>query len=193
MPKTKQFDIDEALQKAKELFREKGYNGTSMGELVKATGLNRSSLYDTFGDKHSLYIQSLQHYQKEMQDSLAEQLKKMDSPRKKIRQLFHHTVQQILKDPRRKGCFMVNATTELANLDKEIEQLASTNLENMEQQFYQWVKEGQDMGEINKTHSPKALARFLFNSFSGLRVTGQTKPDKATLEDIVKVTLAALD
>ena len=56
MPKTKQFDEAEVLEKAKELFTEKGYNGTSMDDLVQVTGLSRSSIYDTFGDKHGLFL-----------------------------------------------------------------------------------------------------------------------------------------
>ena len=62
MPKVKQFDEAEVLKKAKAVFTEKGYNGTSMDDLVQATGLSRSSIYDTFGDKHGLFLKTLDQY-----------------------------------------------------------------------------------------------------------------------------------
>jgi TetR/AcrR family transcriptional regulator, transcriptional repressor for nem operon len=193
MPKTKQFDEAEVLQRARELFREKGYNGTSMDELVKVTGLNRSSLYDTFGDKRNLYIRSLEEYQQNTLRLREESLQKITSPRKKIQYMFNQSVKEILSDPRRKGCFMVNATTELANQDKKVSKLAGSNMECMEGLFYQWIKEGQAIGEIANLYNAKALARYLFSSISGLQVIGQTVDDKSVLEDVVKVTLSVLD
>jgi TetR/AcrR family transcriptional repressor of nem operon len=193
MPKTKQFDETEVLQKAKEVFSEKGYNGTSMDDLVKATGLSRSSIYDTFGDKHGLFLKSLDLYRCMQQSGLEQQCAKTDSPRKKIRAIFDFTIKEILNDKDRKGCLLVNVSMELSAVDKEVAALSQSNMEDMEQIFSSLVKEGQAKGEIAKKFTPKALGRHLYSSLMGLRVTGISKPDADVLREIVKLTLSILD
>lgn len=193
MPKTKQFDEHEVLNKAKDLFHKKGYNGTSMDELVQATGLSRSSIYDTFGDKYSFYIRTLEFYKKQARSDMEKALEKISSPRKKIEYFLDLTVKDITNDLNRKGCFMVNATTELAGADTKIADIACVNMQEMEEKFYTWIKEGQAAGEISKTHTARSLARHLYNTLTGLRVTGKTNPDKTLLKDIVKTSLSVLD
>ncbi len=193
MPKAKQFNEGEVLQKARDVFWKQGYNGTSMDELVKATGLSRSSIYDTFGDKHGLYVKSLKYYSEAQTEKLLIELPSGLSSRKRINWFFQHHIDVSLTDPNRKGCFMLNSTTELANLDNSINQLAVDNMDQMEALFLSWIKEGQANGEISKRFKAKALSRHLFNCINGLKVIGQTKPDKSTLEDIVKVSLSVLD
>ncbi len=193
MPKTKQFDEAAVLEKARNVFWKKGYNGTSMDELVKATGLSRSSIFDSFGDKHGLYMKALQHYQQEKRQSLVEGIPSAFSSRKKISWIFQNSIAQALCDRQRKGCFMVNTTTELANIDSSMNKIVNANMEAMEEIFHTLVKEGQAAGDINKKFSAKALARNLFSSFNGLTIIGQTRPDKELLEDIAKVALSVLD
>ena len=193
MPKTKQFDEAAVLEKARNVFWKKGYNGTSMDELVKATGLSRSSIYDSFGDKHGLYMRALQHYQLEKRQSLVEGIPPALSSRKKIGWIFQNSIAQALGDRQRKGCFMVNTTTELANIDSSMNKIVNANMEAMEEIFYSLVKEGQAAGDITKKFSAKALARNLFSSFNGLTIIGQTRPEKELLEDITKVALSVLD
>ncbi|MFT3824317.1 MAG: TetR/AcrR family transcriptional regulator [Chitinophagaceae bacterium] len=193
MPKDKTFNEEEVLQKATELFWTKGYNGTSMDELTQATGLSRSSIYDSFGNKYNFFNKSIRYYQQQQLDAVEKVVGKHNSPLKKIKALFQYAVEDILQDKQRKGCLVVNTTTELANVDKEVAALVLDNMNGMEAMFAGWIKAGQQQGEINTTFSPQAIARFLYNGYSGLRVIGQTKQDKKTLEDIVKVTLSVLD
>ncbi|WP_166437142.1 TetR/AcrR family transcriptional regulator [Niastella caeni] len=193
MPKTKQFDENEVLMKAKELFSEKGYNGTSMDDLVQATGLSRSSIYDTFGDKHGLFLKSLNHYRNSQQGDMEKQCAKTDSPKKKIRSIFDYTIKNILSDKDRKGCLLINVSMELSAVDKEVAAVSLSNMEDMEQIFGSLVKEGQSKGEISKKFTPKALGRYLYSSLIGLRVTGMNRPDIDTLREIVKLALSILD
>lgn len=193
MPKFKQFDEAAVLAKAQEIFSEKGYNGTSMDDLVKATGLSRSSIYDTFGDKHGLYLKSLEQYRSDQHAGLAGLLEKTTSPRKKIQLLFESTIREIIADKKRLGCLMVNASMEMTCVDKEIANLANLSIEESEQRFYKWIKEGQAAGEITRKFSAKALARHLLNSFMGLRMTGRNRPDPEALRDIIKLSLSILD
>jgi TetR/AcrR family transcriptional repressor of nem operon len=193
MPKKKQFDETEVLVKARELFSEKGYNGTSMDDLVQATGLSRSSIYDTFGDKHGLFLKSLNQYRCSQTADLEKQCAKSDSPKKKIRAIFDYIIRDILQDKDRKGCLMINMSMELSAVDEEVAAVSVTNMEEMEQTFSSLVKEGQAKGEISKKFTPKALGRHLYSSLMGLRVTGMNRPDADSLREIVKLTLSILD
>jgi len=193
MPKVKQFDEVEVLKKAKDVFTEKGYNGTSMDDLVQATGLSRSSIYDTFGDKHGLFLRTLDQYKTAQLDDLTQLQAKTDSPKKKIRIIFDYTVKDILTDEERKGCMLVNASIEMSCVDKVIAKAALESMEEMEGHLYILIKEGQAKGEIAKKASPKALARYLYNSLMGLRMVGKSRPDADALREIVKVTLSILD
>jgi TetR/AcrR family transcriptional repressor of nem operon len=193
MPKTKQFDETEVLIKAREVFSVKGYNGTSMDDLVHATGLSRSSIYDTFGDKHGLFLKSLNHYCATQGDELQSQCAKTDSPKKKIRAIFDYTLKGIMSDKERKGCLMVNMSMELNAVDKEVAAISLANMEDMEQTFSALVKEGQAKGEISKKFSPKAMGRLLYSNLMGLRVSGMNRPEPDALKEIVKLALSILD
>ncbi|MBO9204133.1 MULTISPECIES: TetR/AcrR family transcriptional regulator [Niastella] len=193
MPKTKQFDETEVLIRARELFCKKGYNGTSMDDLVQATGISRSSIYDTFGDKHGLFLKSLDQYRNEQQCTMEQQTAKSDSPKKKIRAIFEYFINDILADKDGKGCLLINVSLELGSVDNEVATIFHANMDDMEQLLASLIKEGQAKGEIPKKFTPKAMARHFYNSLMGLRVTGTNKPDGELLREIVKLTLSILD
>jgi TetR/AcrR family transcriptional repressor of nem operon len=181
------------LKKAKNVFTEKGYNGTSMDDLVQATGLSRSSIYDTFGDKHGLFLKTLDQYTAAQFCDLKQLQAKTDSPKKKIRVIFDYVMKDILSDEDKKGCMLVNVSMEMSCVDKEIAKAALQNMEDMEEHFYKLLKEGQTKGEIAKKASPKALARYLYNSLMGLRIVGKSRPDADALRETVKIILSILD
>jgi TetR/AcrR family transcriptional regulator, transcriptional repressor for nem operon len=193
MPKTKQFEEAAVLQKAGDVFWEKGYNGTSMDELVAATGLSRSSIYDTFGDKHGLYLKALAHYQQSQQAQMEQWMPPNIGPRKKIELFLQKSANASLSDNQQKGCFILNTTTELANVDDHIKDFVANNMVAMEALLLEWVKEGQSSGQISKRFTAKAIARHLFSTLNGLKVVAQIKADKAALQDIVKLALSVLD
>lgn len=190
MPTVKQFDTDEVLEKAMELFWEKGYNGTSINDLVEATGLSRSSLYATYQDKHRLFMTALKRYQELNDTALADRLKDVSTAKGKIEMVFRSTLQAILKEPFGKGCFMVNTAAEMANQDAGIARVASEDFGGMEALFVSLLKQGQAAGEISKETRVKPMAQYLFSSYLGLRIMGQTQPDKVRLENIIALALS---
>src|ERR1700733_563742 len=117
MARTKDFDETQVLAKAIKLFWQKGYNGTSMQDLVDALGISRSSLYDTFGDKHQLYIKALESYEQAETAKRNKALDKSIPARTAIRQLLDYTLQDLISDKQHKGCFLTNAAVENAALD----------------------------------------------------------------------------
>src|SRR3954464_11387329 len=110
MARPKEFDREEALNRAMEVFWSRGYEAASVGELVKRMGINRQSLYDTFGDKHSLYLQALDRYREVEGAKLFELLERPGPVKRALRHLFRSVVERSLDDEERRGCFMGNAT-----------------------------------------------------------------------------------
>jgi TetR/AcrR family transcriptional regulator, transcriptional repressor for nem operon len=193
MARTKDFDESEVLAKAVKLFWQKGYNGTSMQDLVDGLGISRSSIYDTFGDKHQLYLKALCTYR---QNAIAvrDQILNASVPAKAaIRQLMDLTIDQMIRDKQHKGCFLVNSAVENAPHDKETNAIVCQNDRQVENAFYEVIKRGQTNGEIASKQDPRALARFLFNNIVGIQVTAKSATDKAAFDDIVSLTMSVLD
>ena len=193
MARTKEFNEDQALDKAIEIFWHKGYNGTSAQDLVTHLGLSRSSLYDTFGDKQKLFAQSLLRYQKQSQDQVIKLLGESENVKETLHDIFKQAVIESLEDRITKGCFMVNSSVELAMHDEEIAKIVKDNSQTMEEVFTKAVKKGQAAGHISKTTDARVLARFIFNNYSGIRVLARTgERDKQVYDDIVKALFSIL-
>lgn len=192
MSRTKEFDEADVLGKAVALFQSKGYNGTSAQDLVDTLCISRSSLYDTFGDKRTLFIKALKHYQLTASKSMIEMVNNSTNIEETIRIIFTTTIKEALEDKLSKGCFMVNTTIELAPHDKEIAEIVNQNMADVEQALCLAIKKGQNQGVFTKSKSALALARFLFNNISGLRVASKSGAEKKVYDDVVQVVLSAL-
>jgi TetR/AcrR family transcriptional repressor of nem operon len=193
MARTKEFNEDQALDKAIEIFWHKGYNGTSAQDLVTHLGLSRSSLYDTFGDKQKLFAQSLLRYQKQSQDQVIKLLDESENVKETLHDIFKQAIIESLEDRITKGCFMVNSSVELAMHDEEIAKIVKNNSQTMEEVFTKAVQKGQAAGHISKVTDAKVLARFIFNNYSGIRVLARTgERDKQVYDDIVKALFSIL-
>jgi TetR/AcrR family transcriptional repressor of nem operon len=193
MARTKDFDENEVLSKAIDIFWHKGYNGTSMQDLVDGLGISRSSLYDTYGDKHTLYIKALESYQSKNSGEVCAIVNSAAPAKETIKKLLEFITGELLKDQKHKGCFMLNAEVEVAPHDVEVSQLVCANDQQVEDAFYQAIKNGQDRGEITNKQDARALARFTFNTVKGIRVTAKSTTDKALFDDIINLAVAALN
>jgi len=193
MARHKEFDRDEALQKAMEVFWSRGYEAASIQELIKHMGINRQSLYDTFGDKHALYLQALDRYREVEGRKLFELLERPGSVKKNLQQLFKGVVEGALCEGERRGCFMGNAMSELAGRCKATAVRACSNMAAMEDGFYRALLRGKKDGELKGVLDLRAVARFLYSSLQGLLLMAKATQDRRKLEDVVKVTLSVLD
>ena len=193
MARTKDFDEDEVLQKAMNLFWHKGYNGTSMQELVDGLGISRSSMYDTFGDKHTLFMKALENYKKMATAEMKAIVDNAPTAKEAIRRMFEYTVAELLRDDQHRGCFLVNAGVEMAPHDAEVSKMLCENDKQLEKYFNEAIKTGQSNGEISNEQSSHALAQFILNSIKGIRVTAKSGADKKVFRDIVEVTMRVLN
>jgi TetR/AcrR family transcriptional repressor of nem operon len=192
MARHKEFDRDEALHKAMEVFWSRGYEAASIQDLVKHMGINRQSLYDTFGDKHALYLLSLDRYHEIESRKMFELLERPGSVKRILRQLFEGVVERALSEGQR-GCLMGNAMSELAGRCKATAARTCSNMAATEEAFYRTLLRGKKEGELNGVRDPRAVARFLYSSLQGLVLMAKASRDRKTLEDVVKVTLSVLD
>jgi len=191
MVRTKQFDQYAALDEAMELFWERGYHATSIQDLVDRLGVNRQSLYDTFGGKDELYLAALERYRTLASQPMHKALEREGPVREVLQRFFSDFLDNFLGG-NWKGCFMVNATAELAGQDEGVSRVCAANNRQVEAAFAGLIARGQQSGEIDASRPALPLARFLVNTLNGLAVTAKATRDRKVLDQIVEVALAAL-
>jgi len=193
MPWEKTFDTDEALGKAMQAFWAHGYEATSIQDLLQTMGLNRGSLYATFGDKRSLFIRALRHYDAVHRQAWVTALAETGSPRKAITGAFEDVIAAVLETGSRDGCLLINTALELSPHDPEIRGIVGHGLAEMEAFFREMIESGQASGEIARTVAPADTARALLGLFIGLRVLSRSRPEEPLLRSIANQAKALLD
>lgn len=188
MPKNILFDRSEVVEKVTDLFWAKGYNGTSMQDLVDATGLNRSSFYNTFGSKFQIFEESLRSYQSSQNQFLREKFSEAKSPKEAIISLFHG-INDDIKAGNHKGCMITACTSELAGEEPKVRDFLVENKDRVVASFEALIEGAQQLNEIDQSKDPKILALYLFSSLQGLRVTSMIEPD---LEGVIDEVLTGL-
>jgi TetR/AcrR family transcriptional repressor of nem operon len=191
MARTKEFDQQQALDAAMNLFWERGYEATSMQDLVDATGVQRQSLYDTFGSKHEMFLQTLMRYQELEGHQLSEIMKKHPKGGfSLIRAIFESRASHTVCDAR--GCFGSNCSVELGNSDQAVAERIRIGRDGLEELFKRCLVQANAARELKNSSSVSALAQFLVNAYFGLNLLAKTRPTKAMIDNVVSVTLAAL-
>lgn len=176
MPKSVLFDRDDIIRKVTDLFWQKGYKGTSMQNLVDVTGLNRSSFYNSFGDKFQLFEESMRSYQKIQHEMLERAFLDEKSPKQGIISLFEGIRDEIRTNETNRGCFFTNCTSELGNEDDKIRSFLEANMKGVVSTFETLIKNAQEAGEIDQSKDVRQLALYLFSSLQGLRITSMIEP-----------------
>ena len=174
-------------------FWSRGYAATSVQDLVDRMGIQRGSLYATFGDKRALFFAAMDRYDRVVTAKLLAALDEPASGTDAIRRFFRLKVELAVEAGRPRGCLVTNSVTELASRDRGTATRVGAVLTKIETAFHRAVIRAQKAGEIEPARNPRALARFLTSSAQGLSVMAKAFPERAVLEDIVKVILATLD
>lgn len=185
MPKSETFDREDVLEKVTQTFWDKGFHGTSMQDVVNTTRLNRSSIYNSFGDKFGLFMEAVKRYQKLQLGKIDSLILSGGTPKEAIEQLFYGNIDD-------KGCFLINCTTELSSSDKNISNLLSDHKETLTGILKSLISEAQEKGEISEEKDPSALALYLFSSLQGFRVTSMLLDDSAKLRALANQILNGL-
>jgi TetR/AcrR family transcriptional repressor of nem operon len=186
------FDEKELLNKAVDLFWHKGYYATSAQDLVDGLGLSRSSIYNTYTDKKTLFTKALQQYQAQNTNAVLTLLTNAGDAEEVITKLLWAVVRESREDELAKGCFMVNTAVELSNHDKDVALIVSQNQQSVEDALTKIMEKGQRDGQFKTLQHPKSMAQFIFSTISGLRVSARSGAGEEVLSGIVRVALDAL-
>ncbi|NEY34856.1 TetR family transcriptional regulator [Streptomyces sp. PRKS01-65] len=194
MARTKEFDPDAALQSALELFWRRGYEATSMSDLVAHLGIGRASLYATFGNKRELYLKALERYQAARLPEMVRELSRPGPVLPGVRALVRRYADEAAADePRRLGCLVTNTAAELAPHDPAAARQVERNWDHLESVLHSALVRARAQGELPAGRDPLALARMLLVLLQGLRVVGKASADPARVRDAAEQALALLD
>lgn len=188
---TPHFDMDEVSDAAMHLFWQKGYTATSIQELIDATGLSRSSIYNSFESKHGIFLHALRRYHQQTAKLVA-LLAEDGLARERVLAMLRI----IVEDASGSGCLVANTALELGGRDQEVAALLSEHFAVLEDALTSLMERGQRQGEIDAAKSPQALARFFVATIQGLRVVaraGGVCPQQThRLDDVVDIAMSAL-
>lgn len=191
MPWEKQFNVDETLSRAMEAFWAQGYEATSMRDLVDATGVNRASLYATYGDKRELFLTAFRKYDEEVRQRTLDELSKNLAPADAIRAIFDKFIGQTCQPGGNWGCFMVNTALELAAHDADIAQMVNQAQDGIKVFFLTMIRKGQECGDFNPEGDAEAFARQALAAFLGFLVMIRSRPDAEYLGAVRDSVLAS--
>ena len=193
MPRLKEFNPDEALEKAMQVFWHKGYEATSMEDLLSAMDLNRGSLYDTFGDKRKLFLKVMDRY---CTTFVGPKLSLLDQPGPALptlRRFITGMIEGGLADPQRRGCFISNTVMELSPHEKEIAGRLRQALKMAEDAFFKILARAKQQGELKDDTNPRALARFLTTMMQGSVVMIKAGTPADVVKQTAETALSMLD
>jgi TetR/AcrR family transcriptional regulator, transcriptional repressor for nem operon len=193
MARPREFDEVTALEAAIECFWQRGYEATSVRDLANKMGLSAPSLYNTYGDKHALFVQALEHYLDHSTRARIERLEKSLPPKQAIRRFIEEIIERSVNDRERRGCFLINSALEVAPHDRELGALIADRLAEIEAFFRRSIKAAQAKGHVPRDRIAKELARLLLGVLLGIRVLARSKPERALLEGVARPALALLD
>jgi TetR/AcrR family transcriptional repressor of nem operon len=193
MPRPRQFDLADVLDRSMREFWERGYRETSVDDLVEATGVRPGSLYHAFPrGKRGLFLKALERYSKLVVPEKLGALERPGAGLTELRAYFDGLVDDLTTREGRIGCLMVNSTIELAAVDSEVGEVVRNHMARLERNAERALRNAKRRGEIPRGVDPRAKATQLMATGMGLMVVGKTDPGRKVLETIVESAFADL-
>lgn len=192
MARPREFDTEEVLGLVLETFWEKGFEGATLAEIEERTGVKKASLFAAFGDKHALFVQSLQKYVSNGYELLRCTLQG-DSPKESIRAWLRGVGGMCLGADGERGCLVVNSMIEVTSSDPEAAEILQSHSGRAEKIIAERVREGIEIGEFRRDLKPAIAAKFLLSSICGLHVMGKSGLKKKQTAGIIDLILASLE
>lgn len=165
MARTVEFDQEQAIQRATHVFWEKGYNGASMRDLTDAMNINSSSLYNTIGDKHELFVQCLKQYTQNRKTALQNRAISAESPVKALTNFIHDVVTAVIEGI--DSCLAIKTAFEVSPKDDQIKTILKTDNEFTHAFLSGLIKEAIQTGELRNNTDPDLLADYIISTYTG--------------------------
>ncbi len=189
----RQFDMDEALDKAVRVFSERGYHGASITDLTRTMGLSQGSIYKAFRDKEGVFLAAFRRYRAARGEKLRRTVGNEGSGRDRLRRALGFYVQSSQGAEGLMGCLVVAGAAELSTFEPEAARQIAAAFEQNEAFLRDLVRQGQEDGSISAQLDPDAAARMLLCLAQGMRVVGKTGRSAEEMQAAVEVALRALD
>ncbi|MFN0200483.1 MAG: TetR/AcrR family transcriptional regulator [Bacteroidia bacterium] len=186
------FDEQIALEKAANLFWKKGFEATSMDDLLPAMGVQKGSFYHSFGSKKELYVRAIDWHENNGFEAFRKMVKNQKQPIELIKSIFL-SLADCAPEDHRKGCFLGNTIAELSNIDENLVENAAKHLKTLENIFYEQIKASQKSGELKTKIEPELLALYLLNLWNGINITRRVYPSKKGLKSLIEFQLQILE
>ncbi len=190
MARTKEFDPDEVLDLALDLFWRRGYEGCSLRDLLETMDISRQSLYDTFGDKRSLFLKVLARYEKLATEGVI-QLLEGKGTITAVRGFGEYFLSKIVLE--RGSCLMANTAIEVGGSDPEIQAIVRAYFGRVEAAIHAVLASAMEAGQISQGADLKALSRHLVNAIHGLGVMSRAGASRPMLRQMLNVALSVLE
>jgi TetR/AcrR family transcriptional repressor of nem operon len=174
------------------LFWRKGYAATSVKDLTETLHLSRSSLYDTFGDKRTLFLEALKLYSERVISSTARTLNESPSPIAGIQKVFEDLIAGAGSETGALGCFMVNSVAELVPYDPDVNKIATTYADVLQRLFTTVLTQARSQDMLTKKQTPEQLAAYVFNMIQGIRILIKSGATREQVQAISAITLQSL-
>ncbi|MED1781037.1 TetR/AcrR family transcriptional regulator [Brevibacillus fortis] len=192
MARTREFDEEKVLEAAMQLFWEKGYEATSLSDLTTRMGIQRPSIYSTFGDKKELFETALRRYTMSRASEVRTKLQNNPSVKEAFRHFFNEVIDEEYTESLSRGCFCINTMVELAPHDEKFEILTREHQMYLSVIFQETIERGIQSGELDSSIDAKAIAQALIVSLIGLTVIMKSRPTRSFVDNSIEVMLTLL-
>jgi TetR/AcrR family transcriptional repressor of nem operon len=192
MARPKSFDEEAVLDQAVQLFWERGYDGTSLADLETHLGLGRQSLYNSFGDKHALFLKALERYRQNAGGAAFAELTVPDAGLAAIRGFFDRVLGRLASPSGRLGCLMTNTITERGSEDADVLLRCNHGRDDLERAFRRALSQAKKLGELPKQLDVEATATMLLIQHYGLTVLAKTGATGGQLRAAVEALFAGM-
>lgn len=190
MARNVEFNEEEAIEKAMEVFWEKGYSAASMRDLTTAMKINSSSLYNTIGDKHALFVKCIKHYTQSHMELARKRAQAARSPLNAIIDLLNDSVNDIIN--KANSCMIIKTTFEIANDDEEILGILKYNGDSTYQLIDSLLQKAKQQGELAADVEPAILSDYLISLITGWHESYILHQDPQRIKQMAKFVIRQL-
>ena len=192
MARPRKFDETQVMRAVRDQFWQGGYAGTSLDELTAATKLGRGSLYGAFGDKHTLYVRTLEEYCTETVGGIRDFLNGPGPALERLCEFFRNAAFEATADPDRRGCLMAKSAAELATTDAEVATKVSRAFDQLHLILADSVRAAQAEGSIAADADPGGLASLLLAVMRGMEALSKGGAAASVISGAAEQALALL-
>ena len=182
----REFKTEQVIEAAMQQFWRAGYEATSLQDLLQVMHLSKSSLYQTFGSKHELFLRSIDFYQQSLVDEIYKSLSNSRTSKAFLKQLLENVIAEAASK-KKKGCLLVNTVNELSHRDKTVSKAVLIAFRNVENVIRLAVEQGKKEGTIKTAVSTETLVDYIITNISGLRTMAKSGADKSRLASVVNI------